>query len=392
MRAHVVVLILAIAVAAPAGASQFLSIPPLLAPASRASHVYPTSVSCWLGGILVAGRRWPSPGPADRASGPEHWIAEVQGMTVRELDWPPAYLDIPEVYSLRTCGAVGARAAVVVEGRSDERHVSRALLWDGRDWVMFPKVAGIITSVVELDGRIIIGGAFPAHSMTSLHVMFLRDCEWLPFDGGLPLPSASVEILPWNDTLVAVGRPWAHSVDLGACLWQWRHGAWKPLSPNLEMDAYRWTRAMVWNDRLVVGWHSIAFCGVESAGFIMLAADGTVVESPAANGLTRPRNWNATAVGVWDGRLLLAPLDDWKLTGLLVLEGAALKPHPHMPRGHRPFGAWDHVSTRGRDAAVLSLGDFEGPTVPREPVHGRRQLACWHDGSWWVPSLAVLEE
>lgn len=392
MRATAGVLLLVIALAAPAGAAPFISIPPLLAPASRASHVYPTSVSCWQGGILVSGRRWSRPGPADRASGPEHWIAEVQGLKVRELDWPPAYLDIPEVYGLRTCGAVGARVAVVVEGRSEGRHVSRALLWDGRDWVMFPKVAGIINSVVELDGRIVIGGAFPAYSKTALHVMFLSDGAWLPFAGGLPLPSASVEILPWNDTLVAVGCAQARSADLGSCLWQWRQGDWRPLSPNLETDAHRWTKAMVWHDRLVVGWHSIAFCGVESAGFIMLAADGTVVESPAANGLTRPRNWNATAVGIWDDRLLLAPLDDWELTGLLVLEGAALKPLPRMPRGHRPFGTWDHVSTRGRDAAVLSLGDFEGPAVPREPVHGRHQLVCWHDGSWWAPSLAALEK
>lgn len=94
MRANTVVLLLAIALAAPVGASPYISIPPLLAPAVRPSHVYPTSVSCWAGGILVAGHRRLRAEPGEIALRQEHWIAEVRGQTVRELDWPPAYLDI----------------------------------------------------------------------------------------------------------------------------------------------------------------------------------------------------------------------------------------------------------------------------------------------------------
>lgn len=393
MRLHAFVPLLAIAWAAPAAGAGFISIPPLLAPAPQYSRVHARSVSCWPGGILVAGYRMPDAQPLGRGANLEHWLAEVHGADVRELAWPPPYLNVPGPDEVRTCGAVGARVAVVAGGGRGLDRVNRLLLWDGREWEMLPPVNGNISSVVEHDGRLVIGGHFPVNESTSLHALFLSGGRWLPFGGGLPLARITVQLVPWRDMLVAVGRPWGRPSAAVTCLWLWRQGSWAPLGPKLQFEWGTLINAVVWNDRLVVGGSFSRQDGVPLRGPFVLAEDGTVSVPPALAERARPELWSAAPVGVWDGRLVLAP---WSVTDrrtyLLLFDGIGLSPMPRLPlqesAGFPPAG----VSACDRELALLSFGGFEPADRPHATMAGPRPLACWRDGSWWVPSLASLEE
>lgn len=393
MRTRALVPIFLVALAAPAAAAPFLAIPPLVAPAPRASHVHARQVSCWEGGVLVSGHRMLRDDTQRSGTRSASWLAEVHGPAVRELAWPPPYLNVPDPDGIRLCGAVGARVAVVAEGQRDRRRVSRLLLWDGRDWEMLPPVTGTIHSVVEHEGRLVIGGDFPVNETTALHVLSLSDGEWLPFGGGLPLPRTSVEVLPWQDTLVAVGDPWDRATNNVRCLWLWRHGQWSPLGPEFRSSMGLMVKAVVWNDRLVVGGTFTALDGAPSAGLFILDADGTLVEPEASAGRHRSALPLVIPAGVWDGRLVLRPLQPWaRSVSLLLLAGAELTPMPRLPTGQPMMYAQGDISIRGREMAVLAFGDFTGAGIPDDGVFGRRQLAFWRDGSWWVPSLEGLEE
>lgn len=392
MRCRALVLLLAVALATPAAGAAFVEIPPLLKSVSRSSGVHARSVSCWPGGILLAGSRDPDSEARRRGAEPEYWIAAVDGAAVRELTWPPAYLNVPAPAAVRTCGAVGARAAVVAEGWRERRRISRLLLWDGREWEMLPLVNGTISSAVEHEGRIVIGGDFPVNSTTALHAMLLSDGEWLPLGGGLPRSRTSVEILRWQDALVAVGRPEVRASEAVTCLWRWRHGQWDPLGPKLRFWG-RMVRAVVWNDRLVVGGTFDSYDGIRSDGLIMLETDGNVSVPQVPEGRDRPGIGGTVPRGVWDGRLVLAPLSvSADRTSLLLFDGRELTRMPGLPSLRLERFPLDAISVCGREMAILSFGDFAGAGIPREPVDGRRRLACWRDGSWWVPSLAALEE
>jgi len=392
MRSAVLPATLAVMLAATAATVAFISIPPSVAPAPRSSYVDARSVAVWPGGILMSG--YSKRSVTGKARDPEwrHWLAEVHGAEVRELEWPPAYLNVPNLGGIVLCGAVGERVAVVAEGRRGGQRVSRLLLWDGVEWEMLPLVRGGISSVVAYDGHLVIGGDFPVNTTTSLRVMYLVAGQWLPFGGGLPLPRAGLEVHLWRGAPVAVVRPWYHSAAADTCLWRWVRGQWAPMGPTFRFSSQPYLKAVVWDERLVIGGNFSGHDGNVSAGLIMLDGDGTVSAPAARAGRGRQGEWSAVPVGVWDGMLVLEPM--WPpRASLLILDDGELVPMPRMPTGERSYGAWPrHVSISGRDIAVLAQGNFEGAGIPHEPVYGRRQLAIWHDGSWWVPSLEILED
>lgn len=393
MRLHAFFPLLAIAWAATAADAGFISIPPLLAPVPQYSRVHARSVSCWPGGILLAGFRMPDARDTLHGTESEHWLAEVHGAEVRELAWPPPYLNVPDLDEVRACGAVGARVAVVAGGGRGARRVSRLLLWDGREWEMFPPVNGNISSIVEHDGRLVIGGHFPVNETTALHALLLSGGEWLPFGGGLPLARITVQLMPWRDMLVAVGRPWGRPPAAVTCLWLWRQGSWAPLGPMLEFVWGTLINAVVWNDRLVVGGSITWDDGTPARGLYLLAEDGTVSVPPAFAEPARPELQRSAPLGVWDGRLVLTT---WPVMGerayLLLFDGGGLWPMPRLPSAGSS-GFWpDSYSACDRELALLSYGGFKPAGSPQATPAGRQPLACWRDGSWWVPSLAALEE
>ena len=161
-------------------------IAPVPAPVAGAEGTRPesilraTAVTCWPGGLLVAGNTTSYPGPGVRNRVTRQWLAEVDALAVRPLAWPPSYLNMPTEHRIRFCGDVGSRVAVVVDASQHGQSICRLLLWDGRNWEMFPQVEGTINRVVEHDGHLVIGGVFRINANVSLAAMHWVDGQWLP--------------------------------------------------------------------------------------------------------------------------------------------------------------------------------------------------------------------
>lgn len=360
--------------------------------ATRAeSSLVATAVTYWSGGLLVAGRTITYPGPGRRECVWRQWLAEVEGLAVRPLAWPPSYLNMPTEHSIRFCGEVGSRVAVVVEANHHRQPFCRLLLWDGRDWEMFPRVEGSIHRVVEHDGHLIIGGGFRINANAALAVMQWVDGRWLPLGGGLPEARGVIDLIPWRGGLVAVSGSRAPLPAAERCLWEWRHGAWSPKGPTFGGWQGVWLNAIVWNDRLVIAGHFSRVDGEPSSGMVLLDANGRSEVPPPPRESPLLSQWNAQTLAIWDGRLVAAPMS-WHANAsmLKIVDDVAAVPFPGMPEGGGPF--WPgQLSARGRELAAVSSRTFAaGATEGHDQMD--YQLAGWRDGSWWTPPLTALRE